>query len=114
MLWTILKLLPKDAKYDHLRATLAYILEYPRRVYTHLFSSTATWYLVGILTFLNMTDFVAFELSTRANAEVKDLDLGYRILVGIFQSLSVRCSGFNIVSISNLSSGLLCLYNGMM
>ncbi|KAK0123733.1 hypothetical protein ONS95_008741 [Cadophora gregata] len=113
-LWIMLKVLPRSSKYDKTRATITYTLKYPRRVYTHLFPPRETLFLLIGLLFLNGVDWVAFETSARDLPELKNLPLGNKSLDGLFQSLSVRCSGFNIVSVSDLSSGLLTLYIGMM
>ncbi|KAH7377495.1 cation transport protein-domain-containing protein [Cadophora sp. MPI-SDFR-AT-0126] len=114
ILWTTLKCLPRNSKYDQLRTTITYILRYPRRVYTHLFPTKETLYLVGTLFFLNAVDFVAFESLSVKHPDLVGLSLGRRVLIGLFQSLSVRCSGFNIVTISQLSGALLILYVPMM
>ncbi|XMA20450.1 hypothetical protein WAI453_013241 [Rhynchosporium graminicola] len=96
------------------RATLEYTLKYPRRVYTHLFPKRETLFLLLILMCMNAVDLIAFEFSARHLPEVQSLSEGYRVLDGMFQTLSVRCSGFNIVSISALPCALLMLYIGMM
>ena len=110
----MLKMLPRSSKYDQTRATIAYALTYPRRVYTHLFPTRETIFLFLGLVVLNGVDWIAFETSARNLPELKDIPLGNRTLNGLFQSLCVRCSGFNIVTISALPSGLSTLYIGMM
>ncbi|EKD14774.1 cation transporter [Drepanopeziza brunnea f. sp. 'multigermtubi' MB_m1] len=57
---------------------------------------------------------VAFEIFTQHDAEVMAVPRIDRIIDGVFQAFSVRCSGFTIVSIGALNSGLQSLYVGMM
>ncbi|CZT13572.1 uncharacterized protein RCO7_10608 [Rhynchosporium graminicola] len=114
ILWVMLKSLPHSPRFLQTRATLEYTLKYPRRVYTHLFPKRETLFLLLILMCMNAVDLIAFEFSARHLPEVQSLSEGYRVLDGMFQTLSVRCSGFNIVSISALPCALLMLYIGMM
>ncbi|KAH6723692.1 cation transport protein-domain-containing protein [Leptodontidium sp. MPI-SDFR-AT-0119] len=114
ILWVMLKTALRHSRYNRTRETLTYILKYPRRVYTHLFPTQETWYLALGLLVLNGIDWIALEVSARHLSEMKDLSLGNRILIGLFQSLSVRCSVFNIVTIPALPVALLVLYIGMM
>ncbi|KAL2075097.1 hypothetical protein VTL71DRAFT_39 [Oculimacula yallundae] len=114
ILWLMLKSLSRSPRYLQTRTTLEYTLKYPRRVYTHLFPRRETWFLVVVLMCMNAVDWIAFETSARNLPEIKDIPLGYRILDGMFQTVSVRCSGFNIVSIAPLPCALLVLYIGMM
>lgn len=95
-------------------ATLAYILHYPRRVYTNLFPSRPTWWLLFMLVALNGIDWLAFELLNLGNPVVTALPPGTRALDGLFQALAVRSGGFYVVPISLLPLGLLVLYVIMM
>ncbi|KAG4435812.1 hypothetical protein IFR05_008704 [Cadophora sp. M221] len=114
ILWVMFKVAPRSSRHNRTSETLTYILKYPRRVYTHLFPTQETWYLALGLLVLNGIDWIALEVSARNLSEMRDLSLDNRILIGLFQSLSVRCSGFNIVTISALPVALLVLYIGMM
>ncbi|KAI9052178.1 hypothetical protein LZ554_003538 [Drepanopeziza brunnea f. sp. 'monogermtubi'] len=105
---------PNDHIAYDIRNTLKYTLNYPRRVYTHMFPMKETWYLFGVLAGLNSVDLVAFEVFTQHDAEVMAVPRIDRIIDGVFQAFSVRCSGFTIVSIGALNSGLQSLYVGMM
>ena len=101
------------------------------QVYTNLFPSRHTWYLLGTIVILNGIDWVAFEVLSIGNPTVQDLG-SYRVLDGLFQAfgtsacdilaslllltqhsllqLAVRSGGFYIVNIANLRQGLLVLY----
>ncbi len=67
--------------------TLEYILKYPRRVYTNLFPSRQTYWLVFMLFILNGTDWVAFEVLNFGNSALDQIPLGSRIIDGLFQAL---------------------------
>ncbi|RSL55695.1 hypothetical protein CEP54_009273 [Fusarium duplospermum] len=117
IVWTGLKLLKSfttDDSYESLKATLEFILKYPRRVYTNLFPSRPTWWLFFMLTCLNSIDWVAFEVMNIGNPVFKNIPTGSRIIDGLFQALAVRNGGFYVVPISQLYIGLQVLYVTMM
>ncbi|KAI1138316.1 TrkH-domain-containing protein [Hypoxylon sp. FL0543] len=116
-LWCSLKILklvtyPQDLV--EWKETLEYILKYPRRVYTNLFPSRQTYWLVFMLFVLNGTDWVAFEVLNLGNTTLEKTPLGSRVIDGLFQALAVRSGGFYVVSIPTLFIGLQVLYVIMM
>lgn len=97
IVWTGLKLLKavtSDDAYDDLKATLEFILKYPRRVYTNLFPSRPTWWLFFMLTCLNSIDWVAFEIMNIGNPVIESIPTGSRILDGLFQALGKSLTRF--------------------
>lgn len=98
---------------DH-KATLRFILNFPRRVYTNLFPSTQTWWLFLMLIMLNGIDWIAFELLNIGNSAIDSLPTHVEVLDGLFQALAVRSGGFSVVAISTLRIGLQVLYVIMM
>ncbi|KAI1473418.1 TrkH-domain-containing protein [Daldinia eschscholtzii] len=117
ILWSSLKLLKWVTYEDDMvewKETLEYILKYPRRVYTNLFPSRQTYWLVFMLFVLNGTDWVAFEVLNLGNSTLEQIPLGSRIIDGLFQALAVRSGGFYVVSIPTLFIGLQVLYVIMM
>lgn len=117
ILWSGLKILNKATYPDQLvewKTTLEYILKYPRRVYTNLFPSRQTWWLLFMLFVLNGTDWVAYEVLNLGNAALESTPLGPRIIDGLFQALAVRSGGFYVVPIPTLYVGLQVLYVIMM
>ncbi|KAI0876975.1 TrkH-domain-containing protein [Hypoxylon argillaceum] len=96
------------------KATLEYILKYPRRVYTNLFPQRQTWWLVFMLFVLNGTDWVAFEILNLGNPSLSEIRTGSRVIDGLFQAIAVRSGGFYVVSIPTLYIGLQVLYVIMM
>ncbi|OTA68669.1 TrkH-domain-containing protein [Hypoxylon sp. EC38] len=110
----VLKLLTYPQDLVEWKETLEYILKYPRRVYTNLFPSRQTYWLVFMLFVLNGTDWVAFEVLNLGNTTLEKTPLGSRIIDGLFQALAVRSGGFYVVSIPTLFIGLQVLYVVMM
>ena len=117
ILYAMKKLIPKNStseKMQKWRMVLTFVLEHPRRVYTNLFPSAQTWWLVFSLVFLNGTDWVLFEVLNIGNADVDTIPTKFRVLDGLFQAFAVRSGGFYVVDIAQLRSGLLVLYVLMM
>ncbi|KAI0904444.1 TrkH-domain-containing protein [Ustulina deusta] len=110
----ILKLVSYPHDFVEWKATLEYILKYPRRVYTNLFPQQQTWWLVFMLFALNGTDWVAFEILNLGNPSLSKISTGPRVIDGLFQALAVRSGGFYVVTISDLYIGLQVLYVIMM
>lgn len=117
ILWTMNKLIPENStsmKWRHRRRTLQFCLDHPRRVYTNLFNSKQTWWLVFSLIALNGIDWLAFELLNLGNPVTEAIPTHFRVLDGLFQAFAVRSGGFYVVSIPSLRQGLLVLYVLMM
>lgn len=90
--WSTLKLLcwatPDDTLGD-LKETLEFILRYPRRIYTNMFPSRQTWWLLFMVLLLNMTDWVAFELLNFGNPVIEGIPVGPRVIDGLFQAIGM-------------------------
>ncbi|KAK0381512.1 cation transporter [Colletotrichum limetticola] len=113
IIWSSLRILNLTTREDafiDLKATLAFILKYPRRVYTNLFPSRPSWWLLFMLISLNSVDWVAFEVLNIGNSVIEKIPTGYRVLNGLFQALAVRSGGFYVIPISGLFIGLQLLY----
>jgi Trk-type K+ transport system membrane component len=106
--------MPDKDQYTSWRETIDFILKYPRRVYTNLFPAAQTWWLFFILIMFNAIDWTGFEVLNRHNQIITTIPLGYRLLDGLFQSLSVRSSGFAVVPIGSMVVGVQALYIMMM
>lgn len=90
ILWSTLKLLRLTTQPATLAAwkeTFEFILKYPRRVYTTIFPSRATWWLIAVLFAINIFDWVAFEVLNLGNPAVHKLPVGHQIMVGLFQAI---------------------------
>jgi Trk-type K+ transport system membrane component len=114
MLKTLTKIYPSDEQFADYKATLRFILTYPRRVYTNLFPSAPTWWLLFMLIILNGIDWAAFELLNIGNQATATVPTRFRVLDGLFQALAVRSGGFYVISITSLRIGLQVLYVIMM
>ncbi|EPE33949.1 hypothetical protein GLAREA_06962 [Glarea lozoyensis ATCC 20868] len=118
IIWSGLKIMnlfyPLESQHPETKATLRFILRYPRRVYTNLFPSTPTWWLLFMVVCLNGIDWVAFEVLNIGNAAVEDIPKQFRVLDGLFQAFAVRSGGFYVIAIPSLRIGLQFLYVVMM
>lgn len=111
VIWTTYKLWPKDSPTSE---ELAFLLDHPRRCFTLLFPSSATWWLFAILVLLNGIDLILFIILDLNNPETTSIPPGYRWLVGLFQAFSTRTAGFTVVNLANLHSAVLISYMIMM
>jgi len=90
--WTTLKTLQfftDEDDHADTKETLEFILKYPRRVYTNLFPSRPTWWLLFMLVLLNSIDWAAFELMNFGNPIIESIPRGSRVLDGLFQALGM-------------------------
>lgn len=85
--YRILNATTSEGTYGPWKETLQFILKYPRRVYTTLFPSRATWWLVTLLVVINSIDWVCFEILNIGNEKVEMFGIGQRIMDGWFQSI---------------------------
>ncbi|KAI4614212.1 uncharacterized protein J4E87_009609 [Alternaria ethzedia] len=100
LIWSIYKIAPAASS---LKESLRFLLDHPRRCYTLLFPSTATWILASILFALNFIDTLLIIVLDLDNPEVNSLPVGPRILAAIFQSASSRHTGtatFNLAAVN--------------
>jgi Trk-type K+ transport system membrane component len=99
-IWTTYKLSPSTSPE---KEALRFLLDHPRRCYTLLFSSTATWVLTGILVALNFIDVLLIIVLDLDNPEVNVLPMGPRILAAIFQAASSRHTGTASFNLANVN-----------
>ncbi|KAJ5325339.1 uncharacterized protein N7506_008441 [Penicillium brevicompactum] len=113
-IWTTRKALPRHPSWDTWRHAFDLALTQSQHVCDYLYPSWHTWFLLGTVITLNCIMWAGFELSAIHNEEIGSLPVGYRILDGLFQALSVRGGGFSIVVFDRLPQGLIILYGLMM
>lgn len=111
IIWVMSKLTPSGTG---LWEELRFLLDHPRRCFTLLFPSSATWWLFWILVILNVVDLVCFIVLDINSAVVADLPTGVRIVNGLFQSASTRTAGFSSVPLLGLHPAMPVLYMVMM
>ncbi|GAB7340517.1 hypothetical protein MBLNU457_6937t1 [Dothideomycetes sp. NU457] len=93
---------------------LRFLLDHPRRCFTLLFPSRATWWLFWILVLLNGIDLVFFIILDLNDEIVTSLPPGYRVLDGWFQAVSTRTAGFSCVNLAGLHPAIQVSYLIMM
>ncbi|KAI8625275.1 cation transport protein-domain-containing protein [Xylariaceae sp. FL1651] len=79
---------------------LRFLLDHPRRCFTLLFPSNASWWLFFILIALNAIDLILFIILDLGSGAVAQLPLNIRFLDGWFQATSTRTAGFSCVNLA--------------
>ena len=112
VIWMTMKFTPHNTD---LWEELRFLLDHPRRCFTLLFPSRATWWLFWVLVLLNGIDlifFVVLDLHDKAVTSINPS--GFRVLDGLFQATSTRTAGFACVDLYNLHPGIQVSYLIMM
>lgn len=81
---------------------LKFLLDYPRRCFTLLFPSRATWWLFGILILLNGLDLVFFILLDGDDGKARTVPSWMWTIDGLFQVTATRTAGFSIIHLLKL------------
>ncbi|KAK8123480.1 hypothetical protein PG999_003398 [Apiospora kogelbergensis] len=111
MIWFIHLFVPRTSGlYEELR----FLLDHPRRCFTLLFPSTATWWLFLILIILNLVDLIFFIILDLGSGPIAALPLDIRFLDGWFQAASTRTAGFSVLNLSSLHPAVQTSYLIMM
>ncbi|KAL1626341.1 hypothetical protein SLS56_006925 [Neofusicoccum ribis] len=98
-IWMMAKLVPRNSS---MQEPLSFLLDHPRRCYTLLFPSRATWILFGILFVMNFVDTLLILVLDLHNSAVNNLPGGPRVLAALFQAASSRHTGtatFNLADV---------------
>ncbi|KAJ4994028.1 low-affinity potassium transport protein [Stagonosporopsis vannaccii] len=103
LIWTMQKLASEGSS---LKLSLQFLLDHPRRCYTLLFSSTATWTLGAILFALNFIDTLLIITLDLENPEVSSLPVGPRVAAALFQSVSARHTGTATFNLANVNPAI--------
>ncbi|RDL40939.1 putative potassium transport protein 1 [Venustampulla echinocandica] len=111
IIWVTSLYVPKESGiWEELR----FLLDHPRRCFTLLFPSKATWWLFWILVMLNGVDLIFFIILDLGNTIVTQLPVNIRVLDGWFQAVATRTAGFAVVNISQLHPAIQVSYLIMM
>ncbi|KAH7409274.1 putative potassium ion transporter [Cadophora sp. MPI-SDFR-AT-0126] len=111
MIWLGSKMIPVDGRlYEELR----FLLDHPRRCFTLLFPSRATWWLFWTLMIFNGVDLLFFIILDLNDDTVMSLSPGIRVLAGWFQATSTRTAGFAVVNLADLRPAIQVSYLIMM
>lgn len=88
----------REDDYPVLKETLSFTLKYPRRVYTMLFPSRSTWYMVAMLAGFVVVDWVFILTLSLGNTVLTSMPVGQRVFDTLFQSISIWSGGFAALS----------------
>ncbi|KAK6523752.1 low affinity potassium transporter [Arthrobotrys megalospora] len=111
IIWSLWKLCPSTWV---TKESLHFLLDHPRRCFTLLFPSKATWWLFGVLVIMNATDVILFIVLDLNNPDITSMSVNYRILDAYFQAVSTRTAGFSVVNLANLHPAVQVSYLIMM
>ena len=111
IIWVLFKFSPAGST---IKETYAFLLDHPRRCFTLLFPSSATWWLFGVLCLLNFLDLFFFLVLDLGDSYIAAIPVGYRILDGFFQAVSTRTAGFAVTNLQLLHPAVLVSYLVMM
>ena len=103
IIWIMHKFAPETSS---LKLSLRFLLDHPRRCYTLLFSSTATWTLAAILFALNFVDTLLIITLDLDNPEVNVLPMGQRVAASLFQAISARHTGTATFNLANVNPAI--------
>ncbi|KAK5654186.1 hypothetical protein OQA88_7617 [Cercophora sp. LCS_1] len=93
---------------------LRFLLDHPRRCFTLLFPSGATWWLFWLLIILNGLDVIFFIVLDLGTGPVTEMPGGIKVLDGLFEAASTRTAGFSCVNLALLHPGVQVSYMIMM
>ncbi|OAA65958.1 potassium ion transporter [Niveomyces insectorum RCEF 264] len=111
VIWVASLVVPR---YSGLYEELKFLLDHPRRCFTLLFPSDATWWLFWLLVIMNGLDLLFFCILDLGNGPIFALPAGIRVLDGLFQAFSTRTAGFSCVNLSVLHPAVQASYLIMM
>ncbi|TVY73384.1 Low-affinity potassium transport protein [Lachnellula suecica] len=111
IIWVTSLYVPKESG---IWEELQFLQDHPRRCFTLLFPSKATWWLFWILVALNGLDLLFFIVLDFGNPVVTTLPVHIRVLDGWFQAVSTRTAGFGVVNLAELHPAIQVSYLVMM
>ncbi|KAK1751805.1 Low-affinity potassium transport protein [Echria macrotheca] len=111
MIWLLSLAVPRGTG---LYEELSFLLDHPRRCFTLLFPSGATWWLFWLLIILNGLDVMFFIVLDLGTGPVTEMPTGIKILNGLFEAASTRTAGFSCVNLALLHPGVQVSYMIMM
>jgi len=89
---------------EHKRV-LDFLLEHPRRCFTHMFPAVHTLWLLLVVVALNIIGTVVLLVQDWDSPAFKGLHAGGKIGNALFQTVSTRTAGMNSINIAQLSQG---------
>ncbi|KAK3380237.1 cation transport protein-domain-containing protein [Lasiosphaeria ovina] len=112
IIWSLSLIVPTGTGlYEEIR----FLLDHPRRCFTLLFPSGATWWLFWLLVVLNGLDVIFFIVLDIGTQPLEGLPTGgLKLLNGLFEAASTRTAGFSCVNLAQLHPGVQVSYMIMM
>lgn len=96
------------------RDAVRYALDHPRQMTTHLFDKRNTRVLIYILLAINLFQWILFLISTLprkfAPSSLNNISMVQLAGAGMFQTISTRVAGFEMLSLNDLNQGMLVVY----
>ncbi|RYP22930.1 hypothetical protein DL765_001388 [Monosporascus sp. GIB2] len=111
MIWLSSLVVPRGSG---LWEELRFLLDHPRRCFTLLFPSNATWWLFLVLVLLNGLDVLLFIVLDLHSEAVEELPINIRFLNAFFQATSTRTAGFSVLNLASLHPAVQTSYMIMM
>lgn len=133
----VIYILSKMTRKKEKKETLEYLLNHPRKCYTHLFPSNVTKWLVFTVVAFNTIElgfFCLLDWTAKALEGLNGLNylmlliyffclsflyfnvsLGmHKLLIGLFQSMNTRSAGFLVINLAEIAPSMIVLYIIMM
>lgn len=111
IIWVLFKFSPT---FGATHEALGFLLDHPRRCFLLLFPVRATSWLLFVVIALNVTDLVIFLALDFNGPAVDFLERGYRVMCGLYQAVSTRTAGFNILAMNLIHPSVQLSYIVMM
>jgi len=112
--WIIVGLSARAAKDSNRKVYFRYLLLHGRKLYSHLFSSQATWLLVATQLALISAQIAVTLLVSRNDKGFRDRSGALRLDIAAFEAVNTRHAGFTAVDLAHLHGGTLLLQMAMM
>lgn len=103
IVWTLHKIYPEDA-------ALKFLLDRPRKCFTHMFRAPQTRLLLLCIVGFTLIEFFFFLGLDYGAPFLASVDPQHRVLIGWFSAISTRTAGFNVVDISLIAPSMQILY----
>lgn len=111
IIWVLYKFAKPMSLFEE---SLGFLLDHPRRCFTLLFPSGATWLLFAILIVLNVIDWILFIILDLNNEYLELIPTGYRVVCGFYNAITTRTAGLTTIDLSQLHTAVQVSYMIMM
>jgi Trk-type K+ transport system membrane component len=91
-------------------AATQFLLDNPRRCYTHMFSQSQTFSLLCVASFLLLSQISAFIYLDLNRSYLSKYSIANRLLIAWFQNVSTRTAGFSCIDVTQSSEAMKLLW----